>query len=135
MWEDSHSEEKIVSLLRECLYSIHFVNPPKPFAWGHHFESVAVTKYYSIMKQAHPNVLVEESGFVIHLDKGWLGASPDGLVKGVEAIDGILEVKCPYSKRDLTPGEACSDKNFIVNCTTLKYDSNELAHIFIKSNC
>ena len=81
------------------------VNPPKPIAWGHHFESVTVTKYYSLMKQAHPNVLVKESGFVIHLDKRLLGASPVGLVKGVEATDGILEVKCPYFKHDLTPTE------------------------------
>ena len=64
------------------------------------------------MKQAHLNVLAEESGFVIHLDNGWLGSSPDGLVKGVEATDGMLEVKCSYSKHNLTPGEACSDKNF-----------------------
>ena len=128
-------KKKSVSLLRECLYYKHFVNPPKPIAWGDHFESVAVTKYYSLIKQAHLNALVEESGFVIHLDKGWLGASPDGLVKGVEATDGVLEVKCPYSKRDITPGEACSDKNFYCELHNSEIQLKTNSHIFMKSNC
>ena len=95
MREDSHSGEKKCIPSQECLYSKRFVNPPKPIAWGHHFKSVAVTKYYSLMKQAHQNVLVEENGFIIHLDKGWLGAPPDGFVKGVEATIEYLKRSVP----------------------------------------
>lgn len=39
---------------------------------------------------------VEETGFHIHHEHDWLGASPDGLV----GDDATIEVKCPYSKRD-----------------------------------
>lgn len=41
---------------------------------------------------------VQEEGFVTYSD--WLGASPDGLV----GDDGLIEIKCPYAKRnDLNP--------------------------------
>ena len=129
----SFRRKKSVFLLRECLYYKHFVNPPKPIACGHHFESAAVTKYYSLMKQAHLNVLVEESGFVIHLDKGWLRVSPDGLVKDVEATNEILEVKCPYSKHYLVPAEACSDKNFYCELHNSEIQLKQ-THIFSSSS-
>ena len=29
-----------------------------------------------------------------------------------EHPDGVIEVKCPYSKREVTPREACSDPKF-----------------------
>ena len=66
------------------------------------------------MKQLYEHVIVEKCGFIIHHDRGWLGASPDGRVKNgaCNQRDGILEVKCPYSKREVSPEEACSDSNF-----------------------
>ena len=37
--------------------------------------------------------------FYVHTHKGWLGASPDGVVYDPTVNDsqGILEIKCPYS--------------------------------------
>lgn len=46
-------------------------------------------------------------------EKGWLGASPDGRVYDeVSQSDGILEVKCPYSKCGMSPVQACDDPAF-----------------------
>ena len=44
----------------------------------------------------------------------WLGASPDGKVKDLSSKqpNGILEIKCPYSKREVEPEEACKDPAF-----------------------
>src|SRR5690554_4827694 len=41
-------------------------------------------------------VAVRETGFHVHPEHDWLGASPDGLV----GQHGLLEVKCPYKLRD-----------------------------------
>jgi hypothetical protein len=51
-----------------------------------------------------------------------LGASPDFLVfDGAEAnSSGIGEVKCPFSKKDMTVDEACKDKNFCLQKLTGK---------------
>lgn len=40
---------------------------------------------------------VAETGFHVHPDIPWLGASPDGFVKDGKAV---IEVKCPFSKRN-----------------------------------
>jgi putative phage-type endonuclease len=37
---------------------------------------------------------VEQSGFVVHPEYDWLGASPDGLV----GDDGLIEIKCPMDE-------------------------------------
>lgn len=44
---------------------------------------------------------ITEVGFLQHPDFPWLGASPDGLI----GKDYILEVKCPYGKRNIKNGE------------------------------
>ena len=113
---------KTVSLLRQCVYPT-----PTPVAWGIQHEPIAIKKYISYKKDT---VLVEKCGFVIHPEKGWLGASPDGKVKDLTSQhaqpSGLIEVKCPYTKRDCTPEEACSDDKFccqIVNSfVKLKHD-------------
>ena len=45
---------------------------------------------------------------------GWLGASPDARVTDPysDLPEGIAEFKCPFSKKDLTPIEACEDPSF-----------------------
>ena len=42
----------------------------------------------------------------------WLSASPDGLI--VDSIEGpgLIEIKCPSSKRNLTLSEMLLDRNF-----------------------
>ena len=48
------------------------------------------------MSKFNENIKVEKCGFIIHPEKGWLGASPDGYVRnaqtGVNQRDGILEI-------------------------------------------
>ena len=57
---------------------------------------------------------VEACGFIIHPHQCYLEASPDGKVKDRSSTqpDGIIEIKCPYSKRDVEPEDACKDSNF-----------------------
>lgn len=58
--------------------------------WGNKNESVAIAEYESETAE-----LVISSGFVVHPEFNWLGASPDGLVRD----DGLVEVKCPYGRK------------------------------------
>ena len=63
-------------------------------------------------QHGHPTLTVRLSGFIIHPQEGWFGLSPDGII--IDSSDntckGLLEVKCPYTKRDMSPEEA--DPNF-----------------------
>ncbi len=60
------------------------------------------------------------SGFVISEEYPFLGASPDGLVYDPLSADqfGVLEVKCPYKYRHITPKEACSNTDFCCKVMT-----------------
>lgn len=51
---------------------------------------------FKAFAEANKQLNVVETGFHVSLTKDWLGASPDGLVDD----DGILEIKCPFGKRN-----------------------------------
>ena len=67
----------------------------------------------------HANLVTRPCGFIVHPSMGWLGASPDAVVTdpSVELQHGIAEFKCPYTKKDIPPDEACTDTNFY--CTVI----------------
>ena len=57
---------------------------------------------------------MQKCGFIVHPEKGWLEASPDGCVSDPTSTfpDRLIEIKCPYSKREMTPEEACANRRF-----------------------
>ena len=110
MWKDSFARKRSVALLRQCAYPRPLDPAPAPIVWGRHYEAIAIQQYVAHMtKLGHSNISVKKCGFIIHPEKGWLGASPDGKVTDPvsDQPDSIIEVKCPYSKREVTPEEAC----------------------------
>ena len=46
------------------------------------------------------------SGLWIDTERSWLASSPDGLVYDQDELLGVLEIKCPFSAREMTPIEA-----------------------------
>ena len=79
------------------------------------------------MRQAGHTNVVKDCGFIISLSKKWLGASPDSQVHDPtsDIPNGLLEIKCTYTKRAQTPQEACKDPLFY--CTT-ENNSLKLKH-------
>lgn len=73
--------------------------------WGSEKESVALSDYVKRKRdelaadgRRREAFFVTQSGLHVCADAGWLAASPDGHVNdGSEK--GLLEIKCPYSKR------------------------------------
>ena len=109
MWENLVSEEEKCISLRDCLHPKPLDPPPKPIEWRRSYESVAIQKYVAETS----NTTVQKSGFIIHAENGCLGATPDGRVHAKAShSDSILEVKCPYSKREVSPDQACNDSAF-----------------------
>ena len=51
------------------------------------------------LEMFHLDQPVVETGFHIHSEHEWLGASPDGLL----GLDGLVEIKCPFGQRDKNP--------------------------------
>jgi hypothetical protein len=67
-------------------------------------------------------VQVLGSGLVISKGSPILGATPDAKVIDPGCIDhfGLAEVKCPSTKHNVTPLEACSDPKFCLEKTSDK---------------
>ena len=95
-WHDSHryritgskcgrvlkQQEMTLALLRFCIHSKSMLNaPPKPIPWGRNNEMAACHAYVKHMQtHGHHELKASSSGFVVHPEKGWLGASPDARV-------------------------------------------------------
>ena len=63
----------------------------------------------------HPEIVVTASGVIINPLWSFLGASPDGALYdplNSQEPFGFLEIKCPYSARNLTPAEVCAQSGF-----------------------
>ena len=61
--------------------------------WGCSHEVTAKEAYYQVQKARHQELKVEESGFFISTEHGFLGATPDGLVSCKCCGKGVFEIK------------------------------------------
>ena len=86
--------------------------------WGRDNEDCARKAYTEEMARRGTPVSTKRSGLVISTNNGCLACSPDGWVEDENSLEkeGVVEYKCPYASRDITPAEAASrDKNFFCN--------------------
>ena len=92
--------------------------------WGQLHEETAYQIYGNSLP---PTNQLRKAGIFIS-ECGILAASPDGVVSCDDSIVGLLEIKCPYSCRNMTVRDACFEvKSFYCqlddeNCIHLKKD-------------
>ena len=99
---------------------MHILQPKKFFShateYGGQTEQIAISKYIEHQHaNGHPNLTVSPCGLFVCLLHPFLGASPDGAVYDPDNSSqtfGFVEIKCPYSARDISPDEACLKPNF-----------------------
>ena len=73
------------------------------------------------MEKLHTKFTVALSGLVVHPEHPHLGASPDGVVSCDCCGLGVLEIKCPFSCRNICFTEASRDDPQF--CLTIEKDS------------
>ena len=82
-------------------------------------EAIALDKYAKFMQlNGHQHLNIQKCGFFVHPEKGWLGATLDAVVvdPGFNPCNGLVEIKCPYTKAGLSIAKACDDVSFY--CST-----------------
>jgi len=112
---------KTDALLKSVLYPTPMINKPVPMKWGIKNEKLTRSVHLKyINKQGRKGLLVEDCGFIVSQQEGYLGVSPDDQVHNPSSDqpNGILEIKCSYTKRTQTPQQVCDDPSFIVNVKT-----------------
>ena len=83
-------------------------NLPEPLKHGIEHESKALEQYQNYLKHSGHPVKTFSSGFVENPARPFLGCLPDAKVID-ETEDnpyGIVEIKCPYKHRNVTPETA-----------------------------
>ena len=105
---------------------------PTPFtsestSYGSRNEPAAKNKYLQRFPERH----IHNCGVLLQPRLPFLGATPDGIVCDSKNHDiGLLEVKCPFTARDMTVKEAAlSLKNFYV------VETNDSLTISKSHNC
>ena len=103
-------------LIRAMRYSkvlrVHSLN------YGRRMEPRALSAYRAHHSSiCQTDVQVYAKGLKVNTEYPYLGSSIDGYVKCSKCGEGIVEVKCPYGKkndrwRNLTPEECCKNKDF-----------------------
>ncbi|CAG9762686.1 unnamed protein product [Ceutorhynchus assimilis] len=81
-------------------------------SWGRDNEGKAFEELMNKQK-----LIIKKCGLFISEKHSFLGASPDGLIGN----NGLVEIKCPWSARHLTPEEGISQKKI----TIWKYTKDE----------
>nr|XP_042908919.1 uncharacterized protein LOC122271496 [Parasteatoda tepidariorum] len=72
--------------------------------------------------EKHLDIRVQPCSLFVDEEDFYLGATPDGLIDN----DGILEVKCPSSCKDMTPEEAIVKKNLLSRKLIKKTNKEEI---------
>ena len=82
--------------------------------YGKRHETCGKAKYLETYKGRH----IHECGLVINPYFQFLGASPDGMPCD-NGLTGIVEIKCPFTARNMNLVDACEDiKDFFYRITT-----------------
>ena len=135
-WYSERSKRITASIFGKILNRKHIVYPksliqtitekketrsnfmPAALRWRIDKEAVAIAKY-----EACSGVAVNKCGLVISPEWPWLGCSPDGLIMETSSLSRCIEVKCPYSKREMKLEEAAtSDKSFCLRSADGKFE-------------
>ena len=106
------AKTKVKSTVKQLLYSKFEGNTSTK--WGLLQEQPTKAKYLEEKRAiSSPDYTVIQSGLTVRVDCPWLGASPDGLVYDPteDPPEGIIEIKNPYSVRNLTLREAATGKS------------------------
>lgn len=95
----------------------------KAMKYGMDYEDIARKSFESTLI-----IEIKRCGLFIDSDIPFIGASPDGLIND----DGIVEIKCPYAARLLTPEDAIAGNvaNLQSLYTNAKYDTMKRSHVY-----
>ncbi|CAL1538185.1 unnamed protein product [Lymnaea stagnalis] len=85
------------------------------------------------MQKEHPGLQVEECGLFTDKNNSFLAASPDGVViccNHCFPSVGLVEIKRPFTRRDLTVKESCENKAFFCAIENNSIRLNRSHHYF-----
>ena len=87
-------------------------------------EPDAKVVYSEIMRSQHKQLKTKASGLVVYKDKPFISASPDLLVECKCCGQGLCEIKCPESIKDLSPSVENVPYSYVRNDSQITLKKN-----------
>lgn len=81
--------------------------------WGREKEATALDQYREIMEKMHADFRIRKSGLYVSPNFPHLGASPDAICECSCCGKGVVEVKAPFSKKNVSPCSVNSSQFFL----------------------
>ena len=106
----------------------------KSISHGKQKEKVARTIYAKKMQKDVPKFTIFDAGISVHPSFPYLGVTPDGKLLDPSSAQtfGLLEIKCPFSKRNETLEQAVANKDFYITKTADKFCLKETHAYYIQ---
>ena len=79
--------------------------------YGRVHEPIARHQYFETYKKNHKCAKLKQTGLYVMKSKPYMGASPDGVISCKCCGIGLVEIKCSYSCRSMTPEQVCEKKS------------------------
>lgn len=95
-----------VSLVDQICYPEKHRVSTEAIRWGCDHEGIAREAYIQSMETQHTDFYCFCSGLIIDEEHNFLAATPDAVTQCECHGNGVLEIKCPFSTRDIDPEEA-----------------------------
>ena len=89
-----------LSLIKMICYPEAYKFVSKATQWGCNHEATACDQYRLHQGSLHQKFTLRQSGLVLHPDWPHLGASPDSIIQCECCGPGVLEIKCPFCRKD-----------------------------------
>ena len=123
------------SLIKSICYPTESKFTNSAVAWGLERESIAVADYIKKMERSHKEFHFCKIGLMLNSQWPFLGASPDGLISCKCCGQGILEVKCPYSCRDIPLSEYACEQNSMLSPAQSTYALKQDYQYYYQVQC
>ncbi len=103
-------------ILKICQESKTTTSKVPSLRWGNDHEKVALEEYCLILHTEHSKYEIKECGLKLYQEFPFIGASPDGIFTCTcHKSEFLIEIKCPYSKRDTESLEEAIDSMFFLD--------------------
>ena len=130
------AEKKFPTSLVNSIMQYNIPNPDIPaLKWGRQNEERAKESYRIEMDKHHNNFSVHSTGLLVSTKYPFLGATPDGTISCSCCGTGLLEIKCPYTYRNVNPSDIMNESFYLQTKSdgTKVLDSSHDYHYQIQS--
>uniref|UniRef100_A0A7M5WWY6 YqaJ viral recombinase domain-containing protein n=1 Tax=Clytia hemisphaerica TaxID=252671 RepID=A0A7M5WWY6_9CNID len=112
---DERSEVLMWSLTKK-IAGFTFLNPNNPaLKYGREMEGMASSKLLDFLKTKHKGAKIRDCGLLLHKNKPFIGASPDGIFSCDCCKEEVcIEIKCPYSISYLSPTDENAKLRYMI---------------------